>query len=122
MQSGLITTIAVAENQALARDLVYSRRRSEAYERVVQSFPSQVISKSIKGVVSNPIGGTSIMYSHSTIPGMSQKYRVPIWDVPDHVSLSSEDRSSVAPNRDQYIETKASYTKFAKDVMARLEK
>ncbi|MCC8688124.1 ParA family protein [Xanthomonas campestris] len=85
-------------------------------------IPGQVISKSIKGVVSNPIGGTSIMYSHSTIPGMSQKYRVPIWDVPDHVSLSSEDRSSVAPNRDQYIETKASYTRFAEDVMARLEK
>ncbi|WP_336695708.1 ParA family protein [Delftia acidovorans] len=84
-------------------------------------IPSETIANGIKGIISEPVGNTSIMYSHSTIPGMSQKYRVPIWDVPDHENLSSEDRSSVAPNRDQYIETRISYQAFALDVIARLE-
>ena len=87
---------------------------------VKQFIPIQTIGEGVKHVISNPIGGTSVMYSHSTIPGMSQKYRVPIWDVPDHKDLSAEDRSSVAPNRTQYLETKSAYKIFAKDVISRL--
>jgi cellulose biosynthesis protein BcsQ len=88
---------------------------------VASFIPRGAIKDGVKAVVSNPIGGTSIMYSHSTIPGMSQKYRVPIWDVPDHKKLSSEDRSSVSPNRNQYVETKSAYKAFAIDVISRLE-
>ncbi|WP_186211323.1 ParA family protein [Burkholderia gladioli] len=87
---------------------------------VASFIPKETIGGDVSGVVSDPIGGTSIMYSHSTIPGMSQKYRVPIWDVPDHEKLSSADRSSVSPNRAQYVETKSAYKIFAQDVISRL--
>ncbi|WP_084151452.1 ParA family protein [Paracidovorax oryzae] len=83
-------------------------------------IPKETISKRVESDISNPIGGTSVMYSHSTIPGMSQKYRVPIWSVPDHANLSAEDRSSVSPNRNQYIETESAYKEFAQDVISRL--
>jgi cellulose biosynthesis protein BcsQ len=87
---------------------------------VREFIPREAIGENLSDAISNPIGGTSVMYSHSTIPGMSQKYRVPIWDVPDHKDLSAEDRSSVSPNRSQYIETKSAYSNFARDVISRL--
>ncbi len=89
--------------------------------KTVRDFiPSEALKGLQKGDVSGPIGGVSIMHSHSTIPAMAQKYRVPIWQVPDLPQLSSEDRSSVSPNRDQYIDTKAAYRDFAEDVLGRL--
>jgi cellulose biosynthesis protein BcsQ len=71
--------------------------------------------------ISKPIGGTAVMHSHSTIPAMAQKYRVPIWDVPDLVELDSDDRGTVLPNKKQYYATKKAYQLFANDVLVRLE-
>ena len=87
----------------------------------VQEFiPEQVMAGVAQKTMSQPIGGTSIMHSHSTIPAMAQKYRVPIWQVPDSQELSAADRSSISPNREQYLATKKSYLAFAKDVLKRL--
>ncbi len=83
-------------------------------------IPKSTIRKNSTKSILDPIGGTSVMYSHSTIPGMSQKYRVPIWSVPDHGSLSAEDRSSISPNKDQYKGTESDYKTFAQDVISRL--
>ncbi len=67
-----------------------------------------------------PIGGTAVMHSHSTTPGMAQKYRLPLWKVPSSPKLDSEDRTSVLPNRTRYEKTLADYKEFAKDVLKRV--
>ncbi|WP_330947719.1 AAA family ATPase [Thermomonas sp. LB-4] len=89
--------------------------------KTVQDFiPPEAMQGIDRKEIAKPIGGTAIMHSHSTIPAMAQKYRVPIWQVPDLPNLSSEDRSSVSPNREQYLATKNAYKVFADDVLARM--
>jgi cellulose biosynthesis protein BcsQ len=74
-----------------------------------------------KDVLTEPIGGTAVMHSHNTLPGMSQKYKVPIWEVPSHHSLDPEDKSTIAGNRARYEETRPAYLAFAKDILTRIE-
>lgn len=54
-------------------------------------------------MVHNPIGGIAVMHTHNTLPNMSQKYKLPIWKVPDCPILSKEDRGTIAPNAKVYI-------------------
>jgi cellulose biosynthesis protein BcsQ len=68
-----------------------------------------------------PIGGTAVMHSHSTLPNMAQKYRCPIWKVPDCGDIESEDKSTISGNRSRYEATKDGYHAFAKDLLARLQ-
>ena len=88
---------------------------------VAQRIPPECYAHLPGGVISEPIGGTSIMHSHNTLPSMAQKYGLPMWKVPAHVNLAPEDRSTVAGNRETYIEKKAMYHAFASDLMKRLE-
>lgn len=68
----------------------------------------------------SPIGGTSIMHTHSTLPSMAQKYNLPMWQVPD-TRLDPDDKGTVTGNRKIYYETQAQYTEFAKDLLKRLK-
>ena len=69
-----------------------------------------------------PIGTTSVMHSHNTLPAMSQKYQVPIWDVPSCSSLSPEDRSTISGNKQMYEKTKEKYISFTDDLLFRVNK
>lgn len=69
-----------------------------------------------------PIGGTSVMHSHNTFPGTSQKYHLPIWDVPNCTYLESEDKPTIFGNRQKYEETKELYVQFAQDLISRVER
>ena len=71
--------------------------------------------------LAKPIGGMSVMHSHSTLPSMTQKYHLPIWKVPSCNWLESADKSTIAGNRATYEGTKEKYHTFAKDVLERLE-
>lgn len=67
-----------------------------------------------------PIGKTSVMHDHMTMAAMAQKYRTPIWLVPEAVSPDSEDRA-VLGNRAKYEATRDGYHEFAMDLLSRME-
>jgi len=70
--------------------------------------------------IQQPIGGTSVMHTHNTLPNMAQKYRCPIWRVPSHASLEVDDISSIRGNRARYEATQEAYAEFARDLLDRL--
>lgn len=72
-------------------------------------------------VIGSPIGNKSVMHSHNTLPSMAQKYRVPIWEVPNQTNLHPSDRPTISGNREMYYEKKALYHSFAEDLLSRLE-
>ncbi len=70
--------------------------------------------------LSGPLGGLSIMHSYNTFPSMAQKYRAPMWRVPDQ-DLDTEDRGTILANRAKYEETGNSYREFARYFVSRIE-
>lgn len=68
-----------------------------------------------------PIGGTSVMHTHNTLPNMAQKYHVPMWKVPSCKSLETDDISTIFGNRTTYEATREKYVGFAKDLLARMQ-
>ena len=76
-----------------------------------------------KTQLEEPVGGTAIMHSYSTLPNMSQKYRTPMWKVPSYENLEKEDRSTVLGRRKRrqlYENTQTGFHIFAKDLLTRL--
>ena len=69
----------------------------------------------------DPVGGTAIMHSYSTLPNMAQKYRTPMWKVPSSTNLEASDKSTIAGNSQRYIDTRIRFHTFAKDLLTRLE-
>ncbi|EIU5575030.1 TPA: ParA family protein [Pseudomonas aeruginosa] len=67
-----------------------------------------------------PIGGTSVMHTHNTLPNMAQKYHVPIWEVPSCTDLDTDDVSTISGNRTTYEATREKYITFAKDLLSRM--
>ncbi|MGC2691588.1 MAG: ParA family protein, partial [Desulfobaccales bacterium] len=72
-------------------------------------------------LLKQPIGGTSVMHSHSTLPNMAQKYHCPIWLVPSNPHIDSEDRNTIRGNRQNYEATRGKYREFADDLLKRLD-
>lgn len=71
--------------------------------------------------IKDPIGEKSVIHSHNTLPAMAQKYRLPIWDVPDATGLLPEDKSTILGNRQRYLEKKSAYIDFSSQLLSRLE-
>jgi len=69
----------------------------------------------------NPIGDTSIMYSHNTFTENAQKYKLPMWDVPDCSILEEPEKSSIRGNSVKYKETQAAYEYFAAKLLERID-
>jgi cellulose biosynthesis protein BcsQ len=84
-------------------------------------IPTECYEHLAEGVVGKPIGGTAVMHSHNTLPSMSQKYKVPIWKIPNFPNLDSEDKSTVSGNRERYNEKQEAYHIFARELLARVE-
>ena len=87
---------------------------AQAHLGYVKKLPG-IIKKYIPGncydflgndLISDPIGKTSVMYSHNTMPAMSQKYQCPMWEIPFST----------------YIDTRDRYLEFADDVLSRIGK
>jgi cellulose biosynthesis protein BcsQ len=72
-------------------------------------------------ILSSPIGQTSIMHTHNTMPSMAQRYHLPMWRVPSCNHLESSDVSTIAGNRGVYEGTKTKYIEFATDLLKRLD-
>lgn len=88
---------------------------------IKSKIPKECYSHLTPATIAKPIGGKSIMHTHNTLPSMAQKYRVPIWDVPNLDNLSSEDKSTVSGNRNMYLEKRDLYHVFASDLISRLK-
>lgn len=84
-------------------------------------IPEKVRAHLSADMIKEPIGGTSVMHSHSTLAGMSQKYRTPIWDIPSLQSLDIGDKSTIFGNRRRYEDTKQAYIDFTEDVKKRIQ-
>lgn len=91
--------------------------------RVIEQYIVEDVRKHLdKELTSMPIGETSVMHTHNTLPAMSQKYKKPIWEVPDCENLDAEDKKTVLANaRNFYYPTKDKYREFAQDVLSRIE-
>lgn len=74
-----------------------------------------------RGLLDHSIGQNSVIHSHNTLPSMSQKYHLPMWELPDSEILDPDDRSTILGNQQIYRGTKSSYESFAKDFLERLE-
>lgn len=73
-------------------------------------------------VMQAPIGHMAVMHSHNTLPGMAQKYKHPIWDVPNCSELEPDDRRTIIGNRQMYLQMKQAYFAFANDLLGRVER
>ncbi|PAR34710.1 ParA family protein [Vibrio metoecus] len=72
--------------------------------------------------IKTSIGSNAIIYGHGTLPTMAQKYKLPMWKVPDHTSLDNDDKGTISGNKGEYYSTCDRYKKYASEVLARLEK
>lgn len=72
-------------------------------------------------MIKAPIGGEAIMHSHNTFPSMSQKYKVPFWEIPSSEQLEENDIATIRGNRSKYENTKENYLEFTSDLLKRIE-
>lgn len=71
--------------------------------------------------VTDPIGGTSVMHTHNTLPNMAQKYKCPIWRVPDCGNLDQDDKGTILLNKNNsYYPARQNYINFSQDFLNRI--
>ena len=101
---------------------------AQAHFNYAQRIPSvieQYIGENVREhlteeMVHNPIGGMAVMHSHNTQPNMSQKYKKPIWEVPN-CDLDAADKSTIKGNASSlYYPTKEKYKSFAEEFLGRI--
>lgn len=88
---------------------------------IVKYIPQESIRVLSKYDIDNPIGKMAVMLTHNTYPSTAQKYRVPIWKIPD-CQLDEEDKTTILGNRQRYYDIKKDYIKFANDFIDRVRK
>lgn len=75
----------------------------------------------LPGLLEGSMGGNAVIHSHNTYPSMSQKYHVPMWDLPNFAHLDPEDRGTIIANQRSYLDTLNKYLEFANDFSKRLD-
>lgn len=73
-------------------------------------------------VLGASMGNNAIIHSHNTFPSMSQKYHIPMWNLPDYNHLDQEDQATIIANQQAYRKTRDSYHTFAQDFLNRVAK
>ncbi|CAN0654920.1 chromosome partitioning protein [Nitratireductor aquimarinus] len=74
----------------------------------------------MEGLLDHSIGENAVIHSHNTFPSMSQKYHMPMWELPDCGILDPEDRSTIGGNQHAFRDTRGAYQTFANDFLQRL--
>lgn len=101
---------------------------AQAHRDYVNKIPSEVakwilpenITLSALPKIKTSIGENAIWYSHNTYPAMAQKYKCPMWLIPEQ-DLEQEDRLTVRSNKQRFIDTREKYYIFANDLISRLD-
>lgn len=96
------------------------------YADQIPTIIKQYIVKDVRSflseeMVSSPIGETAVMHTHNTLPAMSQKYKKPIWEIPDLDNLEPEDKQTINANSGIYKKLSDKYKIFAQDFIDRLD-
>jgi cellulose biosynthesis protein BcsQ len=115
-----------------ARKKSDSRNRwklTQAHYNYAQQIPKTIkthISEKVRKhlteeMVVEPIGNDAVMHSHNTSTNMAQKYKQPIWALPNYPSLEDTDKSTISGNRADYENTKEKYQEFAEDFLRRVK-
>ncbi|HED4183082.1 MULTISPECIES: ParA family protein [Enterobacterales] len=94
-------------------------------ERIPDTINRYII-RSIRGnigdaVLAEPIGETSVMYSHNTFPSMAQYYNLPMWLVPDCDRIEAEHANTLRGAKAKYLATKDGYESFTEDLISRID-
>ncbi|MFZ2726524.1 MAG: ParA family protein [Methylococcaceae bacterium] len=85
----------------------------------IKEYISETVRKNLtEDMVQNSIGNNSISYTHNTLPNMAQKYKQPMWKIPNYCDLN--DKGIIIANRKMYEDTRAMYEAFAKDLLIRI--
>lgn len=80
--------------------------------------------------VYNPIGDSSVMYTHNTYPSVAQALKCPMWAVPDVYTEMRQknpeylDENQISVNNglfSNYRDTLGAYKRFANDLIIRME-
>ena len=102
---------------------------AQAHYNYAQQIPAIVrefISYDVRSHLSEdqankPIGMTSVMHSHNTLPNMAQKYKHPIWQIPSLQNLEPVDKQTIMGNRNTYEQARNNYIDFANSFLERIE-
>ncbi|HIF9343344.1 TPA: ParA family protein [Photobacterium damselae] len=94
----------------------YATKLPETISRYV---PDSCFSNLDRSLFTSSMGNNAVIYGHGTLPTMAQKYRVPMWSVPDQGDLG-DDKSTISGNKKMYYSTKDMYIELANDVLDRL--
>lgn len=82
-------------------------------------IPTEYISPNAVARIRESIGGHEVWNLHNTYPAMAQKYKCPMWLIPQQL-LDDEDKLTVTSNKQRFIDTQRSYHLFADDLISRL--
>lgn len=102
---------------------------TQAHNHYASQFP-EIIKKYIltdklsPEIIENPIGETAVMYGHNTFPSQAQKYKKPMWELPNvdtETLKENKDFDTINGNRKLYFELKEKYKFFADDLLKRVE-
>jgi cellulose biosynthesis protein BcsQ len=72
-------------------------------------------------VLSEPIGGESIMHGHNTFPTLAQHYRVPMWKIPLLATIEKDHQNTVNGQKPDILETKNKYKIFSEALIKRIK-
>ena len=99
-------------------------------ETIKENIQVQNIANIPNEIVTQPIGGLSVMYTHNTYPSVAQSLKCPMWEVPGIYSKMRQDNkeyleeNQITVNNglfNGYKSTLDSYKTFAKDFISRAE-
>jgi len=96
----------------------YARQIPDAIKKHIAEDVRKHLSEKM---VETPIGESAVLHGHNTLTNMAQKYKKPMWKLPDYEDLESKDKSTISGNRQDYKDTKAMYETFANDFLERVK-
>nr|WP_163502602.1 AAA family ATPase [Halomonas socia] len=89
--------------------------------QTIKSFiPSDCLLNAGQKYFDSSIGDNSVIHGHGTLPTMAQKFKAPMWEVPNLPELG-EEKGTIKGNAGSYYDTRDGYIKLADDVLGRLE-
>lgn len=88
-------------------------------DEIKKWIPEDDISLPAISNIENSIGRNSVWASHNTYPAMAQKYKCPMWMIPNK-ELENEDKLTVTSNKARFLDTQEAYYIFSNDLINRI--
>ena len=82
-------------------------------------IPKEDVPEFLQEKIRASIGGNAVWGSHNTYPAMAQKYKCPMWLIPNQ-ELEKEDKLTVNSNRSRFFATQGAYYTFVNDLKNRI--